>query len=94
MKRKPWRSKKYTEWVKQLPSVVSRRPADDPHHLVGHGYSGMGTKVSDIWTFPLTREEHTELHLIGYKAWEDLYGSQMKFVIETIELAVQEGVIK
>lgn len=93
-KRKPWRSKQYTDWVKQLPSVISQIPADDPHHLIGHGYSGMGTKVSDIWTFPLTREEHTHLHNIGYRRWELKYGSQWKFIAETIELAMQEGVIK
>ena len=90
---KPYRNRKYLDWVKTLPSVISQRPADDAHHLIGNGYSAMGTKVTDIWTFPLTRDEHTELHNIGWKAWEEKYGSQWKHVAETIHLAMIEGVL-
>jgi hypothetical protein len=91
---KPFRSRKYLDWVKSLPSVISGMPADDPHHLIGHGYGVMGSKVSDLWTFPLTRGEHSELHNIGWKEWEEIHGSQWKFVAETIEQAVREGLIK
>jgi hypothetical protein len=90
---KPARDRKYLNWVKSLDSVISHRPADDPHHLIGHGYSGMGTKAPDYLTFPLTRDEHTELHNIGYKAWEEIYGSQWKFVAETMLLAKLEGAL-
>ena len=90
---KPYRDQKYLRWVKTLPSVISQRPSDDAHHLIGHGNGGMGTKVTDIWTFPLTRDEHTELHNMGWKAWEQIYGDQYKFVCETIHLAKLEGVL-
>jgi hypothetical protein len=93
IKQKPLRDDKYLRWVKSLPSVVSGRQADDPHHLIGHGQSGMGTKVTDYWTFPLTRDEHTELHNMGYKEWEKIYGEQWKFVAQTMYLAKIEGVL-
>lgn len=94
LKTSPIRSKKYLDWVKSQPSVISGRPADDPHHLIGHGQGGMGTKVTDYWTFPLTRDEHTQLHNMGWKAWEEIHGSQWKFVAQTLEQAIREGVIK
>lgn len=90
---KPYRNKKYLRWVKTLPSAISGRPSDDAHHLIGHGQGGMGTKVTDLWTFPLTRDEHAELHNIGWKEWENKYGDQWKFVANTIHLAVIEGVL-
>lgn len=90
---KPERDAKYLRWVKSLPSVLSGLPADDAHHLIGHGYGGMGTKVSDYWTFPLTRTEHDELHRIGWKEWEAMYGSQWQHVAETMLRAKREGVL-
>jgi len=91
---KPHRSKKYLAWVRSLPSVISGQPAGDAHHLIGHGESGMGTKVTDIWTFPLTRGEHTELHNIGWRAWEEKYGDQWKFVSKTLSMGIIEEVLK
>lgn len=93
-KTKAIRSQKYIDWVKSLPCVISGMPADDAHHLIGHGYSVMGSKAHDIWTFPLARGEHSELHRIGWKEWEDLHGSQWKFVGETLAQAVKEGLVK
>lgn len=91
--KKPYRNAAYLRWVKTLPSVISRRPSDDAHHLIGHGQGGMGTKASDLWVFPLTRDEHTELHNMGWKEWEELYGSQWMHVAKTFQLAVIEGVL-
>lgn len=92
-KQKPFRSKKYTDWVKSLPSVVSGMPADDPHHIIGHGQGGTGTKASDLFTFPLTRLEHAVLHN-DYRVWEEQHGSQWKHVAKTLELAQREGIIE
>lgn len=91
---KPYRNDRYTDWVKSQPSVISGQPADDPHHLIGHGQGGMGTKSSDLYTIPLTRIEHNELHNIGWKEWESRYGSQWRFVAETLAKAITEGVLK
>lgn len=90
---KPYRSEKYLAWVRTLPSVISERPADDAHHLIGHGQGGMGTTVTDIWTFPLTRDEHGELHNIGWVVWEDKYGDQWQFVGKILHKAIIEGII-
>lgn len=89
---KPERDETYTKWVKSLPSCISGQPADDPHHLIGHGYGGMGTKVTDYWTIPLTRAEHDELHR-DWKAWEDKHGSQWQHVAETLIRAMRDGVL-
>ncbi|EFK1166101.1 DUF968 domain-containing protein, partial [Escherichia coli] len=43
-KRRRWVNEKYTHWVKTQPCACCGKPADDPHHLIGHGQGGMGTK--------------------------------------------------
>ncbi|MGY8872189.1 MAG: DUF968 domain-containing protein [Pseudomonadales bacterium] len=82
----------YISWVKTLACVASKMPADDPHHLIGHGQGKMGGKASDLFTFPLTREQHTALH-DDPVAWERQYGSQWAHVAKTMEIAVREGVL-
>jgi len=79
-KQNDWRNKKYLKWVKEQYSVISGMPADDPHHIMGHGLTG-GTKAPDWACIPLTREEHTNLHNIGYEAWEDIHGSQVDLLV-------------
>jgi len=79
-KQKPWRSKKYIAWVKQQPSIVSHLPADDAHHIIGHGFSAMGTKAPDWATFPLTRQEHDSLHY-NRATWEYQNSSQINILM-------------
>lgn len=79
-KENAWRCKKYTDWVKTQPSVVSGEQAQDPHHLKGHGFSG-SVKAPDWAVIPLTSEEHSELHHIGFKAWEEVNGSQLDLLM-------------
>ncbi|MGC9770931.1 hypothetical protein P4I21_26935, partial [Escherichia coli] len=43
--------------------------ADDPHHIIGHGLGGMGTKADDLFVIPLCRKCHNELHA-GVKDFE------------------------
>jgi len=78
-KENAWKCKKYTDWVKQQPSVVSGFPADDPHHIMGHGLTG-GTKAPDWACIPLTREEHTALHNDLLK-WEEANNSQLDYLM-------------
>ena len=91
-KTKPWRNQKYLDWVKQQPSVISGRPSDDAHHIKGHGFSGT-VKAPDWMTIPLTRDEHDDLHRIGWREWEMLYGSQLEHVARTLGRAVNEGAL-
>ncbi|MDF9101674.1 DUF968 domain-containing protein, partial [Escherichia coli] len=39
-KRRRWVNEKYTRWVKTQPCACCGKPADDPHHLIGHGQGG------------------------------------------------------
>lgn len=48
-KRRRWVNEKYTRWVKTQPCACCGKPADDPHHLIGHGQGGMGTKAHDLF---------------------------------------------
>lgn len=55
------------------------------HHIIGHGYSGMGTKAPDWAQMALTHELHDELHRHGWKAFESKYGrTQKSMVAETL----------
>ena len=74
-KQTPWRNKRYLAWVKSQPCIVTRQPADDPHHVIGWGFGGMGTKAPDWATFPLTRVQHDLLHF-NYRSWESENGTQ------------------
>lgn len=88
-----WRSRKYLDWVKTQPSCVSGKPADDPHHIKRPGFGGT-SKCSDLFAIPLTREEHDELHHIGWRAWEEKYQiCQTDIALKVIELAIKQGVL-
>jgi len=87
---KPYRNKKYLAWVAAQDSVLSFQPAGDHHHMKGHGQGG-STKAPDCFVFPLTREEHTEFHNIGWETWERKHGSQWSFVAKTLYKAIIEG---
>lgn len=92
LKTKKWRNKKYLKWVKSLPCVVTKYASEDPHHITGHGMGGVGTKPSDLFTFPLSRFEHNRLHS-NWKSWEKWYASQWVYVINTINLAISLEII-
>lgn len=83
-KLKRWESEKYTQWVKTQPCVCCGRQADDPHHIIGYGQGKMGGKAHDIFTLPLCREHHNELHK-NVESWEDKYGSQILLLISFLD---------
>lgn len=91
-KHTPWRSEKYTRWVKSQPCVCCGQQADDPHHIIGHGQGGTGTKTHDIFTIPLCRQHHTELHL-DMVAWESEYGSQIDLLFKFLDRAFGLGAL-
>lgn len=64
------------------------------HHLIGHGYSGMGTKAPDWAQMALTHELHSELHNNGWKAFEAKYETCQKVMVTETLLALHaHGVI-
>ena len=53
----------------------------------------MGSKASDLMTFPLTRAEHDDLH-DDVIAGEGRHGPHWMHVARTIELAIIEGALR
>ncbi len=58
--RRPKVNEKYTRWVKSQTCACCGQPADDPHHIIGYGQGGMGTKTHDPFVIPLCRKHHDE----------------------------------
>ncbi|EJO8420775.1 DUF968 domain-containing protein [Escherichia coli] len=82
----------YTSWVKRQRCCGCGKPADDPHHITGHGFGGAGIKASDLFVIPLCRQCHQELHNDS-KAWEEKNGSQLLWVIRTLDRAAGIGAL-
>ncbi|STW98424.1 DUF968 domain-containing protein [Kluyvera ascorbata] len=91
-KRRRWINESYTRWVKTQPCECCRRPADDPHHIVGHGMGGTATKAHDLFVIPLCRECHDELHA-GVSAFEQKHGTQLEMLLRFLDRALAIGVI-
>ncbi|MCS2155490.1 DUF968 domain-containing protein [Scandinavium sp. H11S7] len=91
-KRRRWVNEKYTRWVKSQACVCCNKPADDPHHIIGHGMGGMGTKAHDLFVIPLCRAHHDELHA-DTMAFEANYGSQVELWFRFIDRALAIGVL-
>lgn len=92
-----WRSREWLDWVKSLPSCISGRPGDDPHHIKGYSHltgSCGGKKGDDLFVIPLTRDEHTAFDHAGFQTWELKYGSQLEHWARVVKLAVREGKLK
>ncbi|TDB57219.1 hypothetical protein C5467_11260 [Photorhabdus khanii subsp. guanajuatensis] len=87
-----WQNVKWLRWVKSQPCMCCERPADDPHHIIGHGQSGIGTKAHDLFTIPLCRECHNELHR-DPKIWEQKYGSQIVLLFRFLDRSLGIGAI-
>ena len=63
MKQKPFRSRKYLDWIKKQPCMFCSQPADDPHHVIGMWHlSGMGMTAPDSMCMPLCRPHHDLVH--------------------------------
>lgn len=64
------------------------------HHIIGHGYSGIGTKAPDFLQCAITNDLHRELHDHGWKAFERKYGrTQQSLVAETVIKLQSYGII-
>jgi len=83
---------KYTRWVKSQKCLGCGANADDPHHIIGHGLGGMGTKPSDYLTIPLCRTCHRNLH-DDPAAWEAEHGSQTDLFAQFFDYSVRMGAI-
>lgn len=91
-KRRRWENDKYTRWVKSQQCSCCNNPADDPHHLIGHGQGGMGTKAHDLFVIPLCRAYHDELHADPV-AFEAKHGDQLVLLFRFLDRALEIGVL-
>ncbi|EPD2548244.1 DUF968 domain-containing protein [Escherichia coli] len=82
----------YTRWVKTQKCMTCGNQADDPHHIIGHGLGGTGTKADDLFVIPLCRKCHNELH-VGVKDFEEKHGSQLLLLIRFLMHARNSGVL-
>ncbi len=92
-KRLLWINDKYTRWVKAQRCECCGQQADDPHHVIGYGLGGMGTKVHDLFVFPLCRQHHNEIHADLAK-FERKYGHQLVLLFRFLDHAIAVGVIE
>jgi len=81
------RCKKYTDWVKTLPCCICGKPGQDPHHIIGYGHGGTGTKAPDDMTMSLCRKCHNRMH-----DEPELWFLQKGFIRKTKKKADIEGI--
>lgn len=86
-----WTNDKYLQWVKSQPCCVCNSIAHDAHHLIGYGQGGMGTKAHDLFTIPLCRIHHDELHK-DKTEWERVHGSQLVLLFQFLDRSIGLGV--
>ncbi|WP_272574153.1 DUF968 domain-containing protein [Providencia sp. PROV259] len=86
-----WTNDNYLQWVKKQPCCICNAIADDAHHLIGYGQGGTGTKAHDLFTIPLCRIHHSELHK-DQNGWEREHGSQLIFLIRFLDRSAALGV--
>ncbi|OUH41846.1 hypothetical protein AZ019_002756 [Klebsiella pneumoniae] len=91
-KRRRWVNENWTRWVKSQQCVCCHKQADDPHHLIGHGQGGMGTKAHDLFVLPLCRAHHDELHA-DTVAFEEKHGSQLELLFRFLDRSLAIGVL-
>lgn len=92
-KLKRFENRKWLQFVKSQPCVCCGARADDPHHVIGHGGGKMGGKEHDLFTIPLCRVHHNELHRdVG--GFEQHYGSQLALLYHFLDRAIGLGALE
>lgn len=87
-----WENRRYLQWVKSQPCCGCGNGDCDSHHIIGHGQGGMATKAHDLFTFPLCRNCHDELHA-NQRAWEEKYGSQIVLLFRFMDRSIGIGAL-
>ena len=88
-----YRNKKIGEFIRSgeiACCVTGSTHAVVNHHIIGHGYSGMGTKAPDWAQMALTHELHDELHRHGWKDFEAKYGRTQKSMVAEVVVKLHE----
>lgn len=86
-----WRSKKYLDFVKTLPSIVAGSGDVTAHHVRMLGNAGTAIKPSDFWVVPLADSLHKELDQIGRETFYEKYNIDIKIeIIKTMAAYLKE----
>ncbi|QIM65244.1 DUF968 domain-containing protein [Frederiksenia canicola] len=91
-KLKRFENRKWLQFVKSQPCVCCGARADDPHHIIGNGGGKMGGKEHDLFTIPLCRIHHDELHR-NVGRFEQQYGSQLALLYKFLDRAIGLGAL-
>lgn len=74
-KNKKWRSKRYREWIKQQPCIITGKIPSQCHHWRGKTGGGTAIKPSDHFCLPLSFDYHLGqhgIHHFGVDTWLDI----------------------
>lgn len=85
----------FIKWVKSQVCIVCQAPNPDPHHVIGHGLSGVAMKADDHLTIPLCNKHHTGDQGVhrGHESWEHKFGCQLEMAARTLIYAYANSVI-
>lgn len=92
---KPYRNKKIAKHIqREMVCCITGAPNPDGHHILGYGFSGMGTKAPDYLQMAISHPLHVEIHQRGWKGFETKYGrTQKSMVAETLAKLHADGVV-
>ncbi|OOH89517.1 hypothetical protein BMT54_06390 [Pasteurellaceae bacterium 15-036681] len=91
-KQKRFECRKWLQFVKAQKCVCCGARADDPHHVIGYG-GKMGSKEHDLFTIPLCRIHHNELHR-NVAEFEQTYGSQIELLHKFLDWSIGIGALE
>ena len=72
-KHKPWRSKKYLDYIREQTCLICGENQTEAHHTKIFNHGGKSRKPSDYWCIPLCMEHHNEIHNKGVKTFYKSY---------------------
>ena len=86
---------KYLAWIrKQRCACCASDVGVQPHHLIGYGNGGMGTKAPDFFAIPMCAVCHRELHDANGEDRTHWIFAQFKWLERTLADAIRDGVVK
>ena len=83
------KNKKYLQWVAEQPCIYCGQDSQAHHLRVQALGAGMGKKAPDYFTLPVCYTHHAECH-----SGEIDKETQMRWCLQTIFKALNEGVLK
>tara|TARA_R100001244_G_scaffold106318_1_gene78881 strand:+ start:4005 stop:4298 length:294 start_codon:yes stop_codon:yes gene_type:complete len=84
------RNRKYLDWVRERPCIVTGSSPCDPAHIRFGGGGGMGLKPDDNRVLPLVHQLHQEQHQIGeVRFWLEQANEHPEFLMESLLKAAQ-----